>query len=152
MGASIQQRSNEKHTRTLFKKITKSFWYIVRFASTFYILLGEMTRFLPCETHHFPSEIPDQPPGHGRWRWECADGVLFGVSDGQRPCSAASSGFSACGALTPSPTLRRNWTFSYSWVQSQVCLDYAEAKKRSDEIQSDLHSCCFFDVNTLVCL
>ena len=29
-------------------------------------------------------------------------------------------------------------------------MDYAEAKKRSDEVQSDLHSCCFFDVNTLV--
>ena len=32
----------------------------------------------------------------------------------------------------------------------KLALDYAEAKKRSDEIQSDLHSCCFFDVNTLV--
>lgn len=34
----------------------------------------------------------------------------------------------------------------------KLALDYAEAKKRSDEIQSDLHSCCCFDVNTLVCL
>ena len=32
----------------------------------------------------------------------------FRVSDGQQPYSAASSGFSACGALTPSRTLRRN--------------------------------------------
>ena len=32
----------------------------------------------------------------------------FRVSDGQQPYSAASSGFSAFGALTPSRTLRRN--------------------------------------------
>ena len=47
------------------------------------------------------------------------------VSDGQRPCSAASSGF-----------------FRSREVERHVVLRVG--------IVSDLHSCCFFDVNTLV--